>query len=148
MTSREQIIYNMLRKAAEHRDECPTNSLLANAIGTGSTAVAASVIKGLQAKGLIQVEKVNRAARRVTITATGDQTRVLYSTNPTAVYERQRKQRVQADKAAAIEHRDMIAEHVANGLSIDAAAKALGLGRDYGRLVWRAVVAGMGPQAI
>lgn len=148
MTSREQIIYNMLRKAAEHRDECPTNSLLANAIGTGSTAVAASVIKGLQAKGLIKVEKVNRSARRVTITATGDTTRVLYSTNPTAVYERQRKQRVQADKAAAVEHRDQIAEHVANGLSIDAAAKALGLGRDYGRLVWRAVVAGMGPQAV
>lgn len=148
MTHREQIIYAMLRKAAEHRDECPTNSLLANAIGTGSTAVAARIVKDLQAKGLIQVEKVNRAARRVTITATGDKTRVLYSTDRDAVRSRKNRMKDARVVTGSQQHRDRIAEHVANGLSIDAAAKALGLGRDYGRLVWRAVVAGMGPQAI
>lgn len=148
MTHREQIIYAMLRKAAEHHDECPTNSLLATAIGTGSTAVAARIVKDLQAKGLIQVEKVNRAARRVTITATGDKTRVLYSTDRDAVRSRKNRMKDARVVTGSQQHRDQIAEHVANGLSIDAAAKALGLGRDYGRLVWRAVVAGMGHQAI
>lgn len=73
----ERVVYNMLRKAAERGDQCPSNAVLLAAMGFTSARMASETVAKLEARGLIAVERT-KTARRVTIISTGEQTAPFY----------------------------------------------------------------------
>lgn len=77
MKPHERVVYNMLRKAAERGDECPSNAVLLTAMGFTSQRMASETVAKLEARGLIAVERT-KSARRVTIVSTGEQTAPFY----------------------------------------------------------------------
>lgn len=70
----EMMIFRRLREAADAGEDCPTCDDLADLIGANAVATTVGVMQRLERKGLILVERYQRT-RRVTIVATGAQTR-------------------------------------------------------------------------
>ncbi|AYJ87645.1 hypothetical protein D3Y57_19100 [Sphingomonas paeninsulae] len=68
-----QTILRILTAAANAGDQCPTNGVLAEAIGALSISAPANAISLLEAIGLITVER-GSCRRMVTIVATGKST--------------------------------------------------------------------------
>ena len=73
LSQRETLVMRLLENAAERGDQCPGNAFIAGAIGAGSISAPPEVIKGLEKKGYISVQRFQRS-RVVTICATGKQT--------------------------------------------------------------------------
>lgn len=69
----EMMVYRALNDAAEAGVKCPTCDDLADLIDTNSVASTVNVVKRLERRGLIQVQRYQRE-RRVTIMATGKKT--------------------------------------------------------------------------
>lgn len=67
-------VFTMLKTAAERGDDCPSNAVLATAMGTNGTAAASAAVALLETAGMIVVER-SRASRVVEIVATGKRTR-------------------------------------------------------------------------
>lgn len=131
MTPKEQIIYDMLLNAAEHGDPCPSNAVLATAIGANSMSGPVRYVNDLVAKGYIRVARAQRS-RIVTITATGKST-----TKP--------KDKLLARlQDAAERRRDELAELVSEGTSLKDAAALMGLTEKRIWQVWREVKQGLG----
>lgn len=135
MTPRDRIALDMLTKAAQDGAECPSNALLAAALGTGLGA-AQSAVRALESQGVIVVER-GQKARRVTLVATGQQTAPIHG----GEHWRTRG----ADYELA--QRDQLAEHVANGLTVKQAQKEMRMGSDTVYRLWRQICEGLGPQA-
>ena len=72
LSPREALIYRELEAAAAQGIACPTNAELARRIDAASSE-ASYLIRGLENKGFVRVERFNRA-RRVTIVETGTAT--------------------------------------------------------------------------
>lgn len=73
VTPWEAIAYDEIRRAAQAGDACPLNLDLEMMFECNSTSVAPSVVKRLEAKGLIIVRRYQRF-REVQIVATGQWT--------------------------------------------------------------------------
>ena len=71
--ARARRILDLLKQAADHDDEGPSNALLAERVGYGSTSSVADAISFLATCGLIEVQRANHT-RVVTICATGKST--------------------------------------------------------------------------
>ena len=69
----EAITYEMIERAANRGEPCPSNLDIEMALGCSSTSVAPTVVKMLEQKGLILVTRYQRA-REVTIISTGKST--------------------------------------------------------------------------
>lgn len=131
MTPKEQIIYDMLAKAAERGDQCPSNAVLAVAIGANSISGPVRYVNDLAAKGIIRVERSQRF-RIVTIVATGKST-----AKPHDKY-------IAAQHNTAAARRDRLAELVSEGMTQEAAARAMGLSIQRIRQIWREICDGLG----
>ena len=124
----------LLENAAERGDQCPGNAFIAGAIGAGSISAPPEVIKGLEKKGYISVQRFQRS-RVVTICATGKQTAAVRD----EVHWRQRK--------AADLRRNQLAEMVAEGMSFDQVRRTLGISQTRVSQMWREICTGLGEQA-
>jgi hypothetical protein len=69
----EAVVLQTLSDAAETGEACPSNALLANALGRSIAWSAGDVVKRLEARGLITVKRFSNS-RQVTIVATGRST--------------------------------------------------------------------------
>ncbi|MDQ0250932.1 DNA-binding MarR family transcriptional regulator [Sphingomonas kyeonggiensis] len=69
LSPRETMVYRLLEEAANDGRPCPTNAAIAQTF-EGSASDATYILRGIEQKGLIRVDRFNRA-RRVTIVATG-----------------------------------------------------------------------------
>jgi hypothetical protein len=69
----EQVIYQMIYEAAEIGDVCPINIDLEMAAGFNSCSMGSAVVKRLESKGLIKVDRFQKF-REVEIVATGKRT--------------------------------------------------------------------------
>ena len=69
----ETITLAMIRRAAQAGEPCPTNLDIEIELGCNSTSVAPSVVKRLEDKGIIRVNRYQRA-REVEIIETGEKT--------------------------------------------------------------------------
>lgn len=74
LAERAKVAMTMLRCAAENNVSCPTNSMIATAIGASSMSGGANIVSFLEKVGMIKVER-GRSERVVTICATGKRTR-------------------------------------------------------------------------
>lgn len=74
LTHREQIAYDMIREAAYLQKPCPSNLDIAVAIDCESLATPPRLLKRLEAKGLIHVERY-QCGRTVTLADNGRRTR-------------------------------------------------------------------------
>lgn len=73
MSPREAAVYRMLAEAAAHGRECPSNDDLCAVLACPSSSTPADAITRLERKGLIRVQRYQRA-RRVQIVVSGDWT--------------------------------------------------------------------------
>ena len=134
LSQRETLVMRLLENAAERGDQCPGNAFIAGAIGAGSISAPPEVIKGLEKKGYISVQRFQRS-RVVTICATGKQTAAVRD----EVHWRQRK--------AADLRRNQLAEMVAEGMSFDQVRRTLGISQTRVSQMWREICTGLGEQA-
>lgn len=74
LADRAKVVMRMLRTAADRNDVCPSNGVIATAIGGRSASSGANIVAFLESNGLISVER-GRTERVVTICATGKRTR-------------------------------------------------------------------------
>ena len=70
LSQSEQIVYEALVSAAERMEPCPKHDELNAMIGCSSTSASPTIVKRLEEKGLIEVERFQRT-RQVCIVATG-----------------------------------------------------------------------------
>jgi predicted MarR family transcription regulator len=73
MTKAERAAYDMLCQAAENNEPCPLNMDIEFALGFNSTSMGPKMIRKLEEKGLIVVQRFQKY-RTVEIVATGKQT--------------------------------------------------------------------------
>ena len=69
----EAMVYRSLSRAAENGERCPTSIEIATMLDCSPGGTAAGIVKRLERRGLISVERYQRE-RRVTIVATGKST--------------------------------------------------------------------------
>lgn len=69
----EKITLELIERAAERGETCPTNLDIEMELGCNSTSVAPMVVSRLEDKGYIEVKRFQRA-REVTILSTGAKT--------------------------------------------------------------------------
>ena len=131
MNPKERIIYDMLAKAAEHGDECPSNAVLATAIGASSMSGPVKYVNSLTEKGFIAIIRSQRT-RVVTITATGQST-----AKPLDKY-------LAGQHEAAAQRCDQLAELVSEGYLIKDAAAKMGLSEARVWQVWKQIKDGLG----
>ena len=121
----DQQVLNALADAAELGLPCPTNAVLADALGYASDNTAGKVVARLAKAGYITVTST-RNLRTVVITATGASTRPPLSDT---------------------ERRDILAQLVADGTPLSLAGASLNMnGKTYNQ-VWRGICADLGEQA-
>lgn len=140
----------MLTKAADMNDECPSNNVLATAVGASTMAVGANVIKRLEKKGLISVRR-GSTRRKVTIASTGKSTCEVITTER-AYGPRQKRFSAVKPRAKVIAERpltpkDRLAEKVAEMGEVKVAAWALRMSPARRDALWAEIVADLGPQA-
>lgn len=73
LTQAEMLAYDMLYQAAENHEPCPLNIDIEVALGFNSTSMGPKMIRKLEEKGLIVVQRFQKY-RTVLIVATGRQT--------------------------------------------------------------------------
>lgn len=135
---RERIIYRMVRKAAEMGDTCPTNSVLATAIGCSSVATPAAYMQKMHKRGDFHVE-VRQVSRVVTFPdglATRDEWK-------DAIHWRRPKARRRQREAA----KDILAERLSEGASIAAASRAANVSETRGYMLLDEIRSDLGWQA-
>jgi len=128
---RRSIIFAMIENAAERGEPCPTNAVLATAIGASSMSGPVKFVNQLIEDGAIRVERSQRA-RVVTIVATGKTTALP-----------QDKHLVKQHRSAAV-RRDQLAELVAEGALLKDAARVMGLSEARVWQVWKQIKQGLG----
>lgn len=74
-TEAERIVLQALIKAANSHAPCPSNNELAELLGASSTATPVGILRRLQARGIIRVERFS-TSRQVTIVASGRRTKI------------------------------------------------------------------------
>lgn len=79
--SKAMRVLAMISRAAKANEACPDNGAIAALVGASSISAAPKYLDRLEKKGLISVERFN-TQRRVTIVATGDQTRIYGDPRP------------------------------------------------------------------
>lgn len=134
MTDREQIIFNILRDAADRGLPCPDNKALAEAAGYKSISGPARVVKLLEERGLIKVRR-GLNWRIITFTGTGRDTatrRIDYSNAQIASVQRQR---------------NILADVIAEGGTFEDAGRRLKTSQRRIGQMWRAIVRDLGAQA-
>ena len=115
-----------LYKAAKAGEECPTNADLARLAKCG-VGTAIKTIAALEADGAIVVVRTrNFRVVRFPTCSTARQPAPFYN-QPTRM--------------------DELAEHVAEGATVQQAALAMGITDDHAMKMWRIIVAGLGRQA-
>jgi len=139
LSENEAIVYRMIRKAAEMGDPCPSNSLLTTACGFSSIAAPVGVVNRLKKRGLFKVD-IRQRSRVVTFPdglATKDEGNdIIHHRRPKA-----RARQVQSIK-------DGIADHLANGATVAAAARAIGVTESRGYRALDEIRADIGWQAV
>jgi hypothetical protein len=135
---RVKIAFAMIEKAANDRTECPSNAELATMIGAGSTSAGADVVATLEALGMISVRR-GRAARVITITATGKSTS---GTIPDPI-----KTVSRSNEGWTPERDAVLMEAVAQGLDFEQAAHWVGFDAEQCAARFDELAAQMGPQA-
>lgn len=138
LTPREQAVLDAVTAAARKGEPCPDNNTLACIIDCNSPSAAVRNLQMLEKKGVVKVVRFQRA-RQVTIVASG-----LKTAEPKVkqVHWRQRKKRSRSDLL------DLLAEEVANGRSIAAAAREIGVANAYAYELWSDIKYGLGAQAV
>ncbi|OGT55502.1 MAG: hypothetical protein A3E01_09345 [Gammaproteobacteria bacterium RIFCSPHIGHO2_12_FULL_63_22] len=139
MSERARIVMGMLNAAAERNDFCPSNSLIATAIGAASMSAGANIISFLEINGMIKVER-SRKSRVVTIRETGKRTRgsIAKTINPAC----------RTPSSAWNARRDAILmEAIANELDFEQAAKLIGCCPEQGAARFDYLRSTMGAQA-
>lgn len=134
MTDREQIIFNALRDAADRGLPCPDNKTLAVVAGYRSISGPARVVKLLEERGLIKVQR-GLNWRIVTFTDTGRDTatrRIDYSNAQLTSVQRQR---------------NILADIISEGGSFDDARRRLKTSSRRIAQMWRAIIRDLGWQA-
>ncbi|WP_375290387.1 hypothetical protein [Qipengyuania sp.] len=137
LTPLERQIYAIIERAAHDGAPCPTNSDFSDQVDRGAGIVIAR-IKDLERKGLITVKRFQRS-RVVTLVSTGQSTGTPKGGG--VIHWRDRRGRT------AAQWRDLLAEEVAQGASVQAAAGKIGCGLQRGYSLWRDIRAGLGWQA-
>lgn len=137
----DRIAMAMLTKAADMGDMCPSNYVLAFACGVSAANGACVIIARLEQRGLITVQRSSRL-RKVTIVATGKSTNEVI--NVERVYGRGKKAKTQVSVAQRIAD---LADRVADGATIRAAADAMGIGESTALSYWAQIKRDLGPQA-
>lgn len=132
-----EIVYRMLRKAAEMGDPSPSNSLLCVATGTGSSATATGYVQELHRQGRIVCKTLGRRGRIITIPETGERTAEpgdpMGHRARLAAMQRKRGERNRAKFA------DLVAEHG----TITEAARQMGISQQRGSQLWKRVLEDM-----
>lgn len=81
LTASERIVYEALVKAADACAPCPKHDDLNELIGATSTSTSPTIVKRLEEKGWVEVDRFQRT-RRVRIVATGKCTALPLNTAP------------------------------------------------------------------
>jgi hypothetical protein len=123
----EQVVFDLLVAAAAASEPCPSNETICRAVGARSLATGARFVAALEAAGVITVERAHKS-RVVTIVATGNRTALLASAGPRRA--------------------DELADLMAEGWNLSAAAVAMGLSRARVDVIWKWICDQLGPQAV
>src|SRR3546814_7664867 len=94
MSQSERVIYQALVNAAEAMRPCPKNDDLMGLIGASSDSTPPTIVRRLEEKGLIKVDRFQRS-RRVYIVATDKWTPMPLNTAP---HWRNRPQQVRSEE--------------------------------------------------
>ena len=137
LTPREKAILEAVTRAAENGEACPSNAILACITDCESISAPVRNLQMLEKKGLIKVVRFQRA-RQVTILASGRKTKEPDLKQP---HWRSRSKRTRVTLM------DDLAERVAGGMTVPAAARAMGISNAYGYTLWSDIKHGLGAQA-
>lgn len=134
----------IIRAAADAGEKCPTNSEIANRVGYSSMSGPADAIHILESSGVISVQR-GQASRVVTIMATGK------STAGTVKGVHHQFRPAPNDNIAAVKSdRNRLgdfAEAIANGATIQAAAKVADMSKREAAWSWAFIRRQLGAQA-
>lgn len=128
LVQRKRVILGMIYQAVAAGERCPTNPEMAAAIGAKSISTPSRIVALLEEDGAIQVERIGRDSRVVTIVATGKATRRPDAPQPSTWTKRT----------------EQLAELVAEGMEVEEAGRKLGLFRSHAWMMWKKICRRMG----
>lgn len=138
LTPRETVVFDAIKRAARAGEVCPSNLDLSALLDCESVATPTRYLKMLEKKGVVRVKRYQQG-RTVSIVGTDLATREPASRT---MHWRNRP------KLTRAQWMDMLAEEVADGKSLRAAAEAIGRNYSWVCELWREICAQLGSQAV